>query len=192
MSRELLEVDGPGQPVPGSRLVPMMASGRILVPIDFSTCSLAALEHALAMAARFGSSVEVLHVWSLPLTLGAGDPVALPGHTHETVATFAGSQAARLLDQMMIDLAGRGTVEVHSRVQRGDASEEIVRIADEGGYDLIVMGTHGRSGLNHLLRGSVAEQVIRRATCPVLTIRVVDERAIEVDDTTGHADVEVP
>lgn len=178
MSRELLEDSGPSQPIHGSRLVPMIASGRILAPIDFSACSLAALEHALAMAARFGSSVDVLHVWSLPVG-------------HETAA-FADTQAAQLLDQMMDDLAGGGTVEVRSRVQSGDAVAEIVRIAEEDGYDLIVMGTHGGSGVNHLLRGSVAEQVIRLAPCPVLTIRVVGHEAIETTDTIEYADTEVP
>lgn len=144
MSSQLLEKDGPDQPLPDSRLVPMIASGRILVPIDFSACSLAALEHALAMAARFGSSIDVLHIWSLPSTLGPGDAVALPGHRHETVSAFAGTQAGQLLDWMMADLAGRGTVQVRSRVDCGDPSAEIIRIAEQDGYDLIVMGTHGR------------------------------------------------
>lgn len=179
MSRELLEDSGPSQPIHGSRLVPMIASGRILAPIDFSACSLAALEHALAMAARFGSSVDVLHVWSLPVGL-------------EPAAAFAETQAAQLLDQMMDDLSGGDTVEVRSRVQCGDAVAEIVRIAEEDGYDLIVMGTHGGSGVNHLLRGSVAEQVIRLAPCPVLTIRVVGHEAIETTDTIEYADTEVP
>lgn len=179
MSRELLEDSGPSQPIHGSRLVPMVASGRILVPIDFSACSLAALEHALAMAARFGSSVDVLHVWSMTV----GD---------ETAAAFADTQAARLLDQMMDDLARGDTVEVRSRVQCGDAVAEIVRIAEEDGYDLIVMGTHGSSGPSQLLRGSVAEHVIRLAPCPVLTIRVVGQEAIETADTTEYADTEFP
>jgi universal stress protein A len=179
MSRELLEDSGPSQPMHGSRLVPMVASGRILVPVDFSACSLAALDHALAMATRFGSSVDVLHVWSTP-------------GGHETVAAFADSEAAQLLDQALNALAGGDTVEVRSRVQRGEAVAEIVRIADEDGYDLIVMGTHGRSGPSQLPRGSVAEQVIRRAPCPVLTIRAVGQEAIERTDAIDYADTEVP
>ena len=187
MSRDLLENDAPDHALTGTRLVPMIASGRILVPIDFSACSLAALEHALAMAARFGSSIDVLHVWSLPHTLGASDAVALPGHGHETVAAFARSQTGQLLDELMVDVAGRG-VEVRSRVDSGDPVAEILRIAEEDGYDLIVMGTHGRSGLSHLVRGSVAEQVIRRAPCPVLTIRVVDGAMHEdIEDTETEA-----
>lgn len=192
MSSELLENDGPDQPLPGSRLVPMIASGRILVPIDFSACSLAALEHALAMAERFGSSVDVLHVWSLPRTLGPDDAVALPGHRHETVAAFADTQAAQVLEQMMIDLAGRSTVEVRSRVEGGDPGAEIIRIAEQDGYDLIVMGTHGGSRLSHILRGNVAEKVIRRAPCPVLTIRVVNEDALEGRETIELAETEIP
>jgi nucleotide-binding universal stress UspA family protein len=179
MSRELLEDSGPSQPIHGSRLVPMVASGRILVPVDFSTCSLAALEHALAMAARFGSSVDVLHVRSMPVG-------------HRTEAAFADSEATQLLDRMMDDLAGGDTVEVRSRVQCGDAAAEIVRIAQEDGYDLIVMGTHGRSGSSQILRGDVAEQVIKRAPCPVLTIRVVGQQASETTDTIEFADTEVP
>jgi nucleotide-binding universal stress UspA family protein len=179
MSRELLEDSGPSQPIHGSRLVPMVASGRILVPVDFSTCSLAALEHALAMAARFGSSVDVLHVSSMPIG-------------HQTEAAFADSEATQLLDGMIDDLAGGDTVEVRGRVQCGDAAAEIVRIAQEEGYDLIVMGTHGRSGSSQILRGDVAEQVIKRALCPVLTIRVVGQQASETTDTIEFADTEVP
>lgn len=151
----------------------LMSARRILVPLDFSACSLAALEHAVELAQRFGSSIDVLHVWSPPRTLGPDDAVALPGRALETVADFAHSEAHGPLDAVIYEVAQHG-VSVRALLECGDPAAAIVRIAGEGGYDLVVMGTHGHTGLSHLLRGSVAERVVRRAPCPVLTIRVVD------------------
>jgi len=151
----------------------VLAARRILVPVDFSVCSLAALEHAVGLAERFGSAVDVLHVWQLPSTLGRDDSVALPGHRHETVAALAESQTRQALDAVVVEVAQRG-VSVRTLIEGGTPSEAIIEHARQGAYDLIVMGTHGHTGLPHLLRGSVAEQVVRRAPCPVLTIRVVE------------------
>jgi universal stress protein A len=150
-----------------------VAARRILVPVDFSACSLAALEHAVGLAQRFGSAIDVVHVWQLPRTLGREDSLEVAGHRHETVAAFAESQTRRALDAVVFEVAQRGVV-VRTVIENGMPAESIVRLAGLGGYDLVVMGTHGHTGLAHLLRGSVAEQVVRRAPCPVLTIRVVD------------------
>jgi nucleotide-binding universal stress UspA family protein len=65
----------------------------------------------------------------------------------------------------------------NTRVEQGDPSHTIVTLADSDGYDLIAMGTHGRSGFAHLLLGSVAEKVVRRASCPVLTVRTAETEA---------------
>jgi nucleotide-binding universal stress UspA family protein len=67
-----------------------------------------------------------------------------------------------------------GVAAVHTMLIQGVAQAEIVRLASEQGFDLIVMGTHGRTGLRHALLGSVAEKVVRKASCPVLTVRAVE------------------
>jgi nucleotide-binding universal stress UspA family protein len=173
MSSEVLRDGGADDPKAGSGRPAISASGRILVPVDFSACSLAAMEHALALAERFGSTIELLHVWSLPSGLGPDEAVPLAGRSGETVSEYAESQASEFLQSMLFDLEERGA-RVRGTLERGEPVQAILQAAREGGHDLIVMGTHGRTGLAHLLRGSVAEQVVRRAPCPVLTIRVVD------------------
>ena len=69
--------------------------------------------------------------------------------------------------------------QILSAIEAGDPTRTVVEIADQDGYDLIVMGTHGRTGLSHLVLGSVAEQVVRRAKCPVLTVRGSDDESDE-------------
>src|SRR5688500_3983307 len=118
---------------------------KILVPVDYSTTSGVALEAALSLAHSFGAAIEVLHV----LTDGDTD-----------------SGAAR----MTAFLAEFDSpTPITSRVQSGVPGEVITALSSE--YDLVVMGTHGRSGLDRLIVDSVAARVVQHAACPVLTIR---------------------
>jgi universal stress protein A len=173
MTSQVLRDGGPDDPKWESGRPAIIASGLILVPVDFSASSLAAVDHAVALAERFGSSIELLHVWSLPSALGPDEPVPLPDHPGETMSEYAEGQAGEFLQSMLVDLEERGA-RVRGKLERGEPVKTILDTARQGGHDLIVMGTHGRTGLAHLVRGSVAEQVVRRAPCPVLTIRVVD------------------
>jgi universal stress protein A len=176
MTSQVLRDGSADDPKWGNSRPAIIASGLILVPVDFSDSSLAAVEHALALAERFGSTIELLHVWSLPSALGPDEPVPLPDHAGETMSEYAEGQAGEALESMLVDLQERGA-RVRAKLERGEPVKTILDTAREGGHDLIVMGTHGRTGLAHLVRGSVAEQVVRRAPCPVLTIRVVDADA---------------
>jgi universal stress protein A len=128
---------------------------QIVVATDFSPHSEHAFEAALALAAHFGARLHVLHV---------------APHEREREAAIARLEA--LAAERLT--AADSTVVVTS----GVPASEIVRYADREKADLIVMGTHGRTGLAHVLRGSVAEQVVRHGPCKVLTIRV-PERAPE-------------
>ena len=134
---------------------------RILVPVDFSPCSRAALEYAEDFAESLGASVDLLHVWA-----------GLYHHALEAepLALFAHSELAKEMELLLGELEQRG-IPAHGRLEEGSPREAIVRAAANGKYDLIIMGTHGRTGLAHLFLGSVAESVFRRAPCPVLTIR---------------------
>jgi universal stress protein A len=158
----------------------------ILVPTDLSDPANHALRYALEEATLHRARVTLLHVLSShtdtdvyyvtgsPESAAQGfDPVAgrlgaqsLPQPT--VVRTDPNEEAlTRLQDLMRGAFAGTWNVEVAV----GHPADTIVRVAQEGGADLIVMGTHGRTGLQHVLLGSVAEKVVRLAPCPVLTVR---------------------
>lgn len=149
----------------------MPAVSRILVPIDFSPSSRAALEYALFLAAPFRAEVEALHVWEPPGYVGPDALALLPVGTGQPGWDQTRADVQREVEQLLGRASDRPRA-VAVRVEAGEPSDTILRLAREGGADLIVMGTHGRTGLARLLIGSVAEAVLRRSTCPVLTIRV--------------------
>jgi universal stress protein A len=139
----------------------------ILAPTDFSDYSKKALSDALELAQTFGAKLSLLHVIEPP-------PYPLEGFAPLAVGTdLLGDleqQASTALAQVLPD-AQEATVEVTRAVAIGSPSQTIVETAEAEHVDLIVMATHGRTGLSHLLIGSVAERVVRTAPCPVLTIR---------------------
>ncbi len=139
----------------------------ILVPVDFSTGSAAAVEWAVAIAGAFGAKIVLLSVVDVSVSAIMGGPggVMVPPPPES------------LLEQMreearteMAAMAGRvpGATPI---IREGTPRHEILSVAGEVGADLIVMGTHGRTGLAHLLFGSVAEHVVRHAEIPVFTVR---------------------
>jgi nucleotide-binding universal stress UspA family protein len=146
-----------------------MSYGKILVPTDFSAHSRLAIEHAHVLAERFGSRIELIHVWELPpivpevmVTLGGGRPTAVRDYLRE--------QAQRDMEALLTDLRRTGMI-VHGRTEQGDPARAVVELAERDRFDLIVMSTHGRRGFERLMLGSVAEKVIRRAPCPVFVVR---------------------
>jgi len=148
---------------------------RILVPTDFSPASDAALEYARTLAQQFGSSLNLVHVFEDPFTSGAfvGDgTVMMPLDLRETLLESAGAQLAERHQAHVATLPKSST-----DLLIGSGAKSIVEHAQQTHADLIVMGTHGRTGLPHLLIGSVAERVVRTATCPVLTTRGHGSRA---------------
>jgi nucleotide-binding universal stress UspA family protein len=151
---------------------------KILVPVDFSDCSRAALAFAVNLADRLEATLEVLHVLELPHYVIPEVLVDVPGQRKQTLTEFARSQASKDLQQMLDEFEARGHL-LKSRLKAGYPRDEILAAAEEDQVDLIVMGTHGRTGISHLFLGSVAEQIVRRARCPVMTIRVKDEATDE-------------
>jgi universal stress protein A len=143
---------------------------KILVPVDFSEPSHAALNYAAELAQSFAASVDVLHVWEAPSFLPARG-LMLEGVADQSLIELAKSASEHALEQFVSEASKRG-VRVHqARSELGMPLQTIVDVADEGGYDLIVIGTHGRTGISHALMGSVAERVVRHARCPVLSVR---------------------
>jgi nucleotide-binding universal stress UspA family protein len=133
----------------------------ILHPTDFSACSGNALQLAGALARDYGAQLVVLHV-AQPPKADSGKTMPLPDPNQMT------NVAMDRLNQMDIPDAGIG---VERRYAEGKLVATIIRVAKEIHADLIVMGTRGRSGLERLLMGSVAEKAMRRAPCPVVTVR---------------------
>jgi nucleotide-binding universal stress UspA family protein len=145
----------------------MFAPKRILVPVDFSDPSTRALRYALAMAGQLGASLDVLHVVPNPYV---DDPGGLYLPLPVTYLDDLMDAARKRLDGLL-DSADRRAPRARAIVKVGDPLRQVVDYARDEAVDLIVLGTHGRSGLAHLFLGSVAERVVRTAPCPVLTVR---------------------
>jgi len=156
----------------------MLPVHAILHPTDFSEYSAHALRMACALARDYGARLVLLHV-AAPPTIGYAEGVIPPDTEYYTEGLR--DQLARL------DVPAVG-IQPERRLAEGDPVSEILRVAREINADLIVMGTHGRTGLSRLLMGSVAELVVRRSSCPVLTVKtpfpalapVVEEPAAEL------------
>lgn len=135
---------------------------RILVPVDFSECSTAALEHAVKLSREFGASIDVLNVVEPSC---CGTPLVPPSMLRSALAESATKLAG------MLKPLQDGTVALESRAVLGYPPDAILSAIETKKYDVVVLGTHGRRGPSPLLLGSVAEQIVRRAPCPVLTVR---------------------
>lgn len=141
---------------------------RILLPSDFSENSAVAVSYACALAEQFGAELHVLHVMQDLVTMIPEPGMAFPppGEYLQELQASAETALAKIPDAAWSQ--GKKVVRT---VRQGTPFLEIIRYAKETDSDLIVLGTHGRGGLAHVLLGSVAERVVRKAPCPVLTVR---------------------
>jgi universal stress protein A len=141
----------------------------ILVPHDFSSAANHAAAVARDEAKTHGARIVLVHVIDLPYQI-AGDQAFVPGETENmSVRDYVGRGAEKHLDDIAARLAKDGVTPTKI-IRYGRAHDEIVKCAEEQKADLIVMGTHGRTGLAHLLVGSVTERVVRTSKVPVLTV----------------------
>jgi len=135
----------------------------ILHPTDFSKRADYAFQLACMLARDYAARLIVVYVVQPPITV-MGGMGAVPPVPEE----YGYEEAEEKLRRLQSPYA---SVQMKHLLREGDAADEILALAKEGPCDLIVMGTHGRTGLSRLLMGSVAEQVVRKATCPVLTVK---------------------
>lgn len=138
---------------------------RLLVPVDFSEPSRAALDYAIALARPFGSEICLLHVVEaivLPPDVEVVETAVLAERMNE--------EAAKCLAKWREEAASRASA-VTEDLRAGTPHREIVEAAEDTNADLIIMGTHGHTGLARALIGSTAERVVRHAPCPVLVVR---------------------
>lgn len=145
----------------------MIAFKVIVVPTDFSDHSLRALSYAIGLAEKYEASIRMLYVNEPALQVS---DMAWVGVDERSLKNEHLKEARLNLERIV-----REQIPPHlpaaAEVRSGDAVDEIIRFAEEVDAGVIVMATHGRSGLSHVLMGSTAEQVIRKASCPVLTLK---------------------
>jgi universal stress protein A len=141
----------------------------ILVPVDFSLHSDKAVDYATTLAQRFGGTAELLHVIEDPFVSGDWSAEAFTPDMPELTNDLIANARTRL--DAFTTAAAKVGITFTTKIIIGKPSRVIIARAQTGGFDLIVMGTHGYTGLSHLFLGSVAEHVVRTAPCPVLTMR---------------------
>jgi len=150
----------------------MIELKRILVPTDFSEHSERAAVYAVELAKRYGAEIHCIHVSDIPADLLATSTYYMTGPSEQFVEQVREEGQKGLETFVSKNFAG---LEVKAVFLQGRPFVEIIRYARDEKIDLVVIATHGRSGLKHALFGSVAEKVVRKAPCPVLVVRR-DER----------------
>lgn len=145
----------------------MVVFKEVVVPTDFSEFSLRGLDYAVEIAQKFGSSLRLVYV--IEPVLQAAD-VSWTSVDFEQMNKAHRESAEQQIAKLAEDRVPPG-VEAHTDILFGKPFMEIVRYATEHNADLIVMATHGRGAISHILMGSTAEKVVRKAPCPVLTVK---------------------
>jgi len=154
----------------------MSSLNRILVPVDFSEKSQAALRCAAMIGARLGAEIDVMYVWPSPPSAAS---------RKDLLTEFTRSAPGHKMMEWLAFFQMRDELDVRGRLGTGahdDVPDAIVEAAEAGRYDLVVMATHGRQGFWHHLTGGIIEEVMRRAPCPVVTVRVESPRADNTSD----------
>jgi len=148
----------------------MTRFARILCPIDFSPPSEQALRHAEEVARTFGSELVVAHVVEpMIYPVAYGMPPVAPIDYEDAARASAQTALAPIVERL-----AQAGVKASALVDTGAASMRICELVKDKGFDLVVLATHGYTGLKHVLLGSTAERVVRHCTCPVLTVKVHD------------------
>jgi nucleotide-binding universal stress UspA family protein len=150
---------------------------KILVPTDFSDAARHAMSYGVSFAKEYDAGLVLLHVVE-NLTVGyASDLFPVPmAEVFQEISGYAKAELAKLAAE-----AREKGVKVEEQVVQGKPSAEIIRFAAENSVDMIVLGTHGKGMLDQALFGSTTERVVRRAPCPVLTVRPAEHEFVEGD-----------
>ncbi len=147
-----------------------MAYQRILVPVDYSECSRAAVRSALEIAQKFGSSIDIVHVWDRPTYVSDVLMVGGQGQSQKSLVDLIRENAEKDMSEFLATLELPAGVTVSNRLISGEPASTIINELTHGNWDLVVVSTHGRTGLAHLLLGSVTEKLVRLSPVPVLTV----------------------
>lgn len=155
----------------------MIKLRKVLVPTDFSESARHAFSYGVSFAREFKAELVLLHVVE-NLTVGyASDLFPVPmAEVFQEISGYAKAELAKLAEE-----AKQKQVAVSELVAQGKPSAEIIRYAAENAVDMIVLGTHGKGMLDQALFGSTTERVVRRAPCPVLTVRMAEHEFVDGD-----------
>jgi nucleotide-binding universal stress UspA family protein len=146
----------------------MIRLNKVLVPTDFSDGAQHALVYGKSFAKEYGAELVLLHVVETVAAPYASDLFPVPmAEVFEEMTGYARAE----LEKLAADARGKGVERVRTLVVQGKPSHEIMRVAAEETADLIVLGTHGKGVLDQAIFGSTTERVVRKAPCPVLTVR---------------------
>ena len=150
----------------------MISLKNVLCPIDHSDCSKEALKYAVTLAMRDKAKLLLLHIIDIRSFSEGLEAMSKPLPDEETLEQLR----AKLLDCIPEEI--RDDMDVEAIVAQGIPFAEIISTAKEKKIDMIVIGSHGRTGLSHIMLGSVSEKVVRKAPCPVLTVRQSDHEFV--------------
>jgi nucleotide-binding universal stress UspA family protein len=172
----------------------MIAIRRVLLATDFSACSQGAVRHALALSRALSADVVILHVIELPA--GMSLKVAIhPDHPDDgsspalSVEEYVGGAARRALREL-VELFQEAGVKATPLIEFGGVADMICEKAVEVGAGLVVVGTHGRSGLRRMILGSIAERLVRTCRVPVLTVRHEGEDSLPEEEEQARIEAE--
>ncbi len=143
---------------------------RIMVPVDYSDHSKAALSKALEIAKPFGASIDLVHVWDRPSYVSEAVMVGQPGENQKSLVDLIRENAEKDMVEFIGTLGLPGDVKVTHRLLSGEPAATLIKELGKGEHDLVVVCTHGRTGIVHLLLGSVTEKLVRMSPVPVLTV----------------------
>jgi nucleotide-binding universal stress UspA family protein len=141
---------------------------KILLAVDFSDNSIKACEYAVQLARKFDARITLLHVINEPVDLRG---FYVPHISFERLEKEIEESAVKMMEKFALNSLD-GYANIETSIIAGIPYEEILKKAGDEQVDMIILGTHGRAGIDHFLFGSTAERVVRTATCPVLTVRM--------------------
>jgi nucleotide-binding universal stress UspA family protein len=144
---------------------------RVLVPVDYSDGSRRALEYATALAASLGAALEVVHVWDRPSYVSEDVILRGPGDTRRSLGELIRANAEEQMEEFLASTPGReGSPRPSHRLLSGEPASTLIAELEKGEHDLVVIGTHGRTGVKHFLLGSIAEKIVRYSRVPVVVV----------------------
>lgn len=147
----------------------MIRLKKILVPTDFSATSKEALKYAISLATEYGAEMTIMHVINEQLFT---ESLNLPRvMSLQSLEKELAKEAEHQMEDFFKDVLGMDDIDYKKIVLKGKPFIQIIQYSRENDIDLIVIGTHGRSGLEHIIFGSTAEKVVRKAPCPVLSVK---------------------
>jgi len=149
-----------------------MGIRRIMIPIDYSENSKAALAYGAELALGFGASLDIVHVWDRPTYLTDAVMVQRPGEAHKPIGELIRENAQHDMNEFLKELTLPAALSTSSRLIAGEPASALLAELKKGEHDLVVLSTHGRTGIAHLLLGSIAEKLVRLSPIPVLTVPI--------------------